>query len=188
MQCTFPPSSSAYFDQSLFDELNDDIAHFTQNNHKIILAGDFNARTANKQDFINNDGSHFTNTQYLSSEITTNRHNCDGETNSNGHLLLDICKSQNLRIINGRKIGDSLGNFTCHNRNKGSSTVDYAITTDNFFNDIDSFLVKPQTPISDHCQIVSWLSLQTNPIPGNQKLTYKWNKIRPKFRWQNNLQ
>jgi hypothetical protein len=48
-----------------------------------------------------------------------------------GHLvlqkkeLLDLCISNQLRILNGRVLGDIFGNYTCYTPN-GASVVDYA--------------------------------------------------------------
>ena len=79
--------------ENLFDDLGNDIAYFSQNNAQVLLMGDFNARTSNLDDFVQKTDSHFTNTEFLTSEISTSRKNCDGELNSSGHALLDICKS-----------------------------------------------------------------------------------------------
>ena len=49
-----------------------------------------------------------------------------------GTQLLNLCKANGLRIVNGRNIGDSLGKPTCFKLN-GYSVVDYAIV------DVDMF-------------------------------------------------
>ena len=55
----------------------------------------------------------------------TDRFNNDLMINSNGLHLIDICKSFDLSIINGR-FGDDkeIGNYTCYNKNGGCSAVD----------------------------------------------------------------
>jgi hypothetical protein len=51
------------------------------------------------------------------------RNNVDKIQNGYGEFLLEICKSNNLLIVNGR-LGDNIsGKVTC----KGTSTVDYFI-------------------------------------------------------------
>ena len=63
--------------------------------------------------------------------IDTNRKNVDKVKNRSGNNLLEICKTNNLFIVNGR-IGDDKtesGKLTC----KNSSVVDYCICTCNFF-------------------------------------------------------
>ena len=50
---------------------------------------------------------------------------------------------------------------------------DYVIVSDQFFNDITGFIVKPQTILSDHCQLVTWFnSTFTRKKKGND--TYNW--------------
>ena len=43
-----------------------------------------------------------------------------------GKSFLDICRSADLKLLNGRVSGDTLGRATFHGRN-GISVVDYAI-------------------------------------------------------------
>ena len=89
------------------------------------------------------------------------RSNCDNILNNHGKLLLQICKNCDLLILNGRKKGDSLGNVTFHGRN-GVSTVDYIVCNQVLFQNIEFFIVKPPTSISDHSQIVTWLNVRPN--------------------------
>ena len=89
------------------------------------------------------------------------RNNCDNILNNHGKLLLQICKNCDLLILNGRKKGDSLGNVTFHGRN-GVSTVDYIVCDQVLFQNIEFFIVKPPTSISDHSQIVTWLNVRPN--------------------------
>ena len=105
-------------------------------------------------------------------EIDEVRNSFGGESNKSGHLLLDLCKSQNIRIVNGRTTGDSYGRFTSYNVSGGSSVVDYAIVPDDQFSNVDSFVVKPPNLLSDHCQIIVWIDTKQNdtfiePTPTN---------------------
>ena len=52
------------------------------------------------------------------------KNNYDNVVNNHGKNLLQICKNFDLRILNGRIRGDSLGNVTFHSK-LGVSTVDY---------------------------------------------------------------
>ena len=65
----------------------------------------------------------------------------------------------NLKILNGRKIGDLTGKYTCHQYNR-SSVVDNIIAEPNIFNKINYFQVLPLTTYSDHCQIVANLDIK----------------------------
>jgi hypothetical protein len=76
----------------------------------------------------------------------------DDKSNLHGNLLTNIGKSSQLRIANGRFIGDSLGYYTFFNNN-GKSTVDYALASQELFYDLKNFQVHPPTEISDHCLI-----------------------------------
>jgi ribosomal protein S2 len=53
------------------------------------------------------------------------RNSVDSVFNSQGQQLMDLCIASQLRVLNGRFIGDMLGNMTCYKPN-GTSTVDYA--------------------------------------------------------------
>ena len=67
-----------------------------------------------------------TNEQSEFSLCSTQRNSFDNELNSHGKRLLEICNSADLRILNGRVSGDSLGRVTFHGK-KGVSVVDYAV-------------------------------------------------------------
>ena len=54
------------------------------------------------------------------------RHSFDNELNNRGKRLLEICRSADLKIMNGRFRGDSLARPTCHGKS-GVSVVDYAV-------------------------------------------------------------
>ena len=115
------------------------------------------------------------------------RNNKDKVVSSFGHNLLNLCQSSGLRIVNGRKLGDSFGELTCHKKN-GSSTVDYALVPKELFCNILSFQVLNYLEaISNHCPIAltlnisllrdSFQSESLPTIPGPKKV--KWEA--PKF-------
>ena len=75
--------------------------------------------------------------------------------NQRGKEFLDICRINNIIVVNGRKIGDIFGKYTCHQKN-GSSVVDYMVTTHNAFQKISHFKVGDFLPtLSDHCPITA---------------------------------
>ncbi|CAC5361857.1 unnamed protein product [Mytilus coruscus] len=90
-------------------------------------------------------------------DLPLERNQLDQKNNLHGNLLVNICKSSQMRIVNGRFHGDSLGYhgyFTFYNSNgKRTSTVDYMLTSQNLFYTINNFMVKPPTDLSDHCLI-----------------------------------
>ena len=65
----------------------------------------------------------------------------EGHTNTNGLMLLDICKQTGMRILNGRFDNDKQGKYTFVGRS-GSSLVDYVIATPNLFESVETFCVK----------------------------------------------
>ena len=93
------------------------------------------------------------------------RHCHDATMNTYGNNLLNLCKVSGLRILNGRKLGDSLGKFTCHEYG-GSSTVDYIglLAHYNIFEDIPFFKVNEWLGhASDHCMIECGLHATVHP-------------------------
>lgn len=156
-----PPCNSTYYSPEIFEELEKDISFFKSYGF-ILLLGDLNARTGKYDDHLEmTDKSYLEIDQLENVETISARNNCDNVLNNHGKLLLELCKNFDLRILNGRKRGDSFGNVTFHGQN-GVSTVDYVICDDMLFQNMDFFVVKPPTSISDHSQITAWLNSETS--------------------------
>ena len=82
----------------------------------VCLTGDMNARTGNLCDFVTADSfiadlldfddetMLFFNEADMLSTIGINKHrvSLDTKTNNNGYKLIDICRNNNLYILNGR--------------------------------------------------------------------------------------
>ena len=81
-------------------------------------------------------------------------------------ILLDICKTCDLRILNGRTTGDSFGKITYHSP-KGISTVDYFIVNHEILNLAENLVVKEPTVFSDHSQLICWLNISPLTSPPN---------------------
>ena len=97
----------------------------------MFLLGDLNSRMSTKSDFIDNDRP--IDIQYDENEVDTPipRSSMNKGSNRFGDSLLDICKSVNMRIVNGRLHNDkSVGRMTCYTHN-GESVVDYVFTEQN---------------------------------------------------------
>lgn len=169
-----PPEGSKYSDISIFDDLEFDLLELNQNESQICLLGDFNARTGNLCDFVTYDDSI---EQFLQSDnpnddlnrlsisdlgFSSERHNSDAfQINNYGKRLLEVCRSFNLCIGNGRLGHDmSLGKKTC----KGSSVIDYAILSPLLFTAVKDFEILPFEPmVSDaHCGVRLSLSYNTS--------------------------
>ena len=147
-----PPSSSDYYNDELFDDIMDDMSYLaSQYKQPFVMLGDFNARTANLDDDIddidfdlfNIDELYFDDCAMynLPSGILHKRSNKDTVTNANGLKLIEFCQITNLNIINGRVGGDSTkGDYTCHKYN-GKSVIDYAIASKILFQRVIDFYV-----------------------------------------------
>lgn len=76
-----------------------------------------------------------------------------GDPNIRGLELLNMCKSLDMAILNGRKTGDLFGKNTSFDWN-GKAVVDYAIIPTDLFDNISLFKVGNYVPfLSDHCPI-----------------------------------
>jgi hypothetical protein len=120
-----PPEKSKYFENEIFEELENDIILFSSRGN-ILLLGDLNARTSKLEDFVSSDGSDHiqdTSDNYFQ---PPERQNFDSTINNHGKKIIEICKSTDMRILNGRINDDSLGRPTFHGNN-GTSVVDYVI-------------------------------------------------------------
>ena len=76
-----------------------------------------------------------------------------GTMNARGRNLLETCTALNLRILNGRIVGDLGGKKTCFHYN-GSSVVDYVIGSKGILRNVRYLIVNKLMPhLSDHCHL-----------------------------------
>ena len=182
-----PPRDSPYFDPDTFHNLENDIPNLSEDGH-VILTGDFNARTACALDFIDSDDCvHIPGDNLdLPCQNLKRRKNFDNHINEHGNCLLDICKTCDLRILNGRSKGDSFGKITYHSR-KGISTVDYFIVSHNMLNLVDNVIVKKPTIFSDHSQIICSINtLSPVSIHNETEPLIETFNLPKQFLWENN--
>jgi hypothetical protein len=59
------------------------------------------------------------------------RVSCDQVTNGRGHDIIDLCISSQIRILNGRVMGDLHGKYTFYKN--GVSTIDLCMVDENVF-------------------------------------------------------
>ena len=80
------------------------------------------------------------------------RQNTGKTLDSRGKNLLDYCISYQLRILNGRVLGDAFGKYTCFTP-QGCSVVDYVIVSEGILDQILYFCINDfVATISDcHC-------------------------------------
>ena len=111
-----PCESSRHWDKNLFDEIQEDIACLKRQSSHILLMGDFNARRGKLDDYVELDEG--------VSEVPR-RSNRDEKVNTNGRMLIDLRKTTDMSLLNGRTGKDEgIGEFTCITHN-GKSTIDY---------------------------------------------------------------
>lgn len=134
--------------------LTDEIISFNRKGGDIILQGDFNARTSNKGDCVKSDKFDPVDMVLETDQIHINpRNSKDKKLDGRGRELLDLCKSLDLNILNGRKTGDIFGDFTSFQW-KGNGLVDYVITSKTLFSSVLSLKVGHFMPwLSDHCAL-----------------------------------
>ena len=194
-----PPDNSPYADISIFDQIENTIIDIKFQNSKtgICLLGDLNARTGTLSDRIETtdtmyeDGTVMLDNDDASCTTSQNRRvrsNSDKAINQMGRRLIDMCRSLNLHILNGRYGGDhDIGKPTC----KNSSTVDYIIISENLSKIISDFdILEFDRTLSDiHCQI--YASFDSTPQISAQ---YKVKHYEPhktteknKFKWNSNF-
>ena len=96
--------------------------------------------------------------------------------------MLELCIGTELRISNGKTLGDFEDKLTCNKWN-GSSTIDYGIVQNSLFRDIDFFKVLDLIGhLSDHC-LVS-VGLKCNFRNGVKSLLNVY-KLDNNFKWDN---
>jgi len=101
------------------------ISTFAPSFSRIIILGDFNART-----------------QDSDPDPLASRKSMDSILNPNGRSLLSLAAEEGLTICNGKAPGDPLGQFTFINAaNGGQSVVDYAFVSPNTLPFVTSFQV-----------------------------------------------
>ena len=127
------PASSNYtkrtnVDKTLFDKLESDIIKFQQNS-SVLLLGDLNAHISSDDlDFIYNEEDDVASKVLPGNYGIDNMHtfrntSIHQSTNEYGKNVLELCIGLQLRILNGRTIGDTVGRPTFHGYN-GSSIDD----------------------------------------------------------------
>ena len=143
----FPPVGSEYKNDECFEILQNDIIKvYNPNESYLLLTGDLNSRTKNiseiaqtdtellelcnidSNDVENNDNSAYVVTIFEELGIPICRKSLDSQSNTFGHRLIELCKNNNLVILNCLVGEDqNIGNFTT-TRN---SMVDYIIMSAN---------------------------------------------------------
>ena len=153
------PAGSSFLARTQYDPFSDleTKLYNVKDQGDLICLGDFNARTGTELDYLNNEDNTdipLAHDLYMTNTIATYpRGNKDAGINKYGEQLIGLCRSVPLRVCNGRKLGDILGEFTCYKWN-GQSVVDYCLVSPTIYDRISSFKVNTFIPhLSDHCSV-----------------------------------
>lgn len=184
--CCIPPVSSPYYDED-FSKLESEVYKVSAKGNTLIM-GDQSARISNKVDFIEWESTPHVSFQNILSDdychdINLRRNYVDKVFNTQGQCLIDLWITSQLRVLNGRFVGDLCGNYTCH-KSYGASTVDYALTDVDLINVLTFFHVSNPTYLSDHSQISVHVNCKINEhyspnynINNFINYSYKWESI-----------
>ena len=184
-------------EENCFDKLYQQIAK-CKNKFDIMMISDFNARVGLLQD-VNNDSdlidvnhdvlnadSLVSHDDLIINDMSIVRCNKDSIVNSYGRQLIQLCKSADLVILNGRSPGDRTGKFT-YIEKKGKSVIDLAVVSKELLYLVNCFTVDEPNVHSDHVLIS--VSLKCNvmkdmPI-NNQLCTHHKCKPSTVPKWKN---
>ena len=111
----------------------------------IIITGDFNAKTKTDDDYIIDEEDRFSLINdldhYVVDSVPKARSNIDlNPTDSHGERLLELCKSNLLRILNGRFSNNSNRYTRCPNKlhvGDKPSVIDYTLTSKNLLSTVN---------------------------------------------------
>ncbi|MEW8544930.1 MAG: reverse transcriptase family protein, partial [Candidatus Thiodiazotropha sp.] len=169
-------------DVDYFELLEAGIAKY-QNMGKVLVSGDFNGRTGTNCDFILYD--HYIeagpddNIRYNDISLRVNK---DHVTDAYGRRLLELCKTTNLLIANGRLGSDKdIGEFTFYGE-KGCSVVDYLLVPLIDFEFISYFEICDVTEFSDHAGLSFGLSCKQK---SDNNTTISEQTYARKLKWNN---
>jgi hypothetical protein len=163
-----PPENSRFFTDDHFNSFENEISQKCNDYKYVYLAGDTNSRTGTLRDYIRSD-SHLNEILDIDLDLQTqldkhivlqnqgiplDRASMDNRSNTHGFRLLDICKNNNIFILNGRLFSDhNKGVFTFRDK----SVIDYAIASAECFQNITNFeILETDTLFSDGHSALSW--------------------------------
>ena len=153
-----PPVDSRFRNSDEMEQLELEITDMCISHKYVYLVGDYNSRTSNNADYLIADDElarlleyddvmikYFNKSSCLSDHgLSVERANKDMFLNNDGRFLLDICKSNNIFILNGRCGQDKgIGAFTF----KDISTIDYSLSSFEGLKFISDFSVQILDPL-----------------------------------------
>ena len=148
--CYLPPENSPWGEDSdhFFNHLTS-LLYTEDDTDLVVIAGDFNARTGNKVDYIQD------------IDRVPIRNTIDQVVNRQGDAFLNFLLSNKLCILNGRIEGED--NFT-YLSSQGRSVVDYFVTHNDCLQYFKHMYVKSCTDIMDDCFILPTCSIPDHTV------------------------
>lgn len=201
-----PPSQSTFYNDDQFMQLEQDITSMCSENEYVYITGDANSRTAKLKDYTRSDTflSEYFNfdeetlffydciNNIQTEKVNTERSSMDTKTNTHGYNLIEICKNNNIFIVNGRTGNDkNIGKLTFRNQ----SLIDYTLATLKAMSIIDNFdILDTDKLMSDGHSLISMLikipctehtnSAKTNAV--NKTSQGKWEQDKA-IQFMNNI-
>lgn len=176
---------SSFKNNNAYHLIQQDITHFSRIG-SVAVCGDFNARTGSLSDFLFSPGKDspcIINRETPPSQVSFPnkiRYSEDSKTNRYGKDLIDMCRSSNMRIMNGYYRNDkNTGQFTCYTP-CGKSLIDYLICDPICFESLQYFKIMPLNSYSDHRSLtfafkqLKLTSTQQNPERHDSNKTKKF--------------
>jgi sorting nexin-29 len=164
-----PHENSPYWHSELFDGILEDINEIECD--EMIIMGDLNARTGLLDDQLS---------ERRSGDEIQCRVNADQSVNNNGRQLIELCRTTEMLIANGR-YGVESSKMTCHTAN-GSSVVDYILVSQGLLNDIEQLNVEDHNPALSDVHCVVRLNLK-----GDLKTMAHKNELQNRLKWNTDI-
>ena len=171
---------------NVLEAVETDAARFSSIGGKLLLCADINGYTALEPDYCVDDNSDtFTSlaNDYMPyvEDVPLARNNMDTkEMNGRGLNFIDFLKASRMRILNGRFLGDTFGNFTCYSHSGSPSVIDYMAASVDLLPNIKSFTVEDLTEYSIHCPLRTIIS--TGNFCPDESSSHSFQSV-PKFTW-----
>ena len=191
-----PPEQSRFCNDDEWLLLNNEITDLNNRYDYLILTGDMNARTGQENDYISADEfllNHFglndeSITFFDRSDLLTYhdlhaiRTSKDATKNSNGRKLLELCRNNNLFILNGRcDMDKNIGQYTY----RESSVIDYSIVSANCVKLVLHFQITETDDIfSDGHSLIS-TTLRVPDVRDNSADRHSGNRKKPTWKNEN---
>ena len=189
-----PPDNSVFYNEEEVVLLENEITSFSSKYKYIMLTGDFNARTSELRDYTERDEflaemfDFDAETIYIFSKasqledysVPIERKSKDKHINNSGYRLIDICKNNNLFILNGRFGKDKgIGNYTF----RSTSVIDYTIVSSDVFSFLADFeITETDSLFSDGHSILKFTLVRPNmPNERHTKTYSNSNQDKPKW-------